>query len=274
MGVTCSVFFISDHTGITVEALGHSLLAQFPNTIFETRVLPFVDSPEKAAQVVQQINTAASDGGSRPLVFVTLADPSVREMVAAADALCFDFMTGWLDQLEQALGQPARPASGRTHGVVDTQTYNLRMDAVNFALVTDDGAATRSYARADIILVGLSRSGKTPTCLYLAMQHSLLVANYPLTEEDLGELRLPTILELNRKRLYALTIEPARLHEIRSRRRPDSRYASLKQCQYEVRQVEALYRHQGISPLDTSQLSVEEIASTILRDTGLKWHDR
>lgn len=273
MDVTRSVFFVSDHTGITVEALGHSLLAQFPGVAFETRVLPFVDNAEKAAQVVQQINTVKSSGGPDPLVFTTLTDPGLCEIIAAADGLCLDLMSGWLEQLEQVLDQSARPASGRIHGVVDTQTYNLRMDAVNFALIADDGASTQNYARANIILVGLSRSGKTPTCLYLAMQHSLLVANYPLTEEDLEDLRLPPILEQHREHLYALSIEPARLHEIRSRRRPDSRYASLKQCQYEVRQVDALYRQQGIVPLNTSHMSVEEIASTILRDTGLKWQD-
>lgn len=273
MNVMRSVFFVSDHTGITVEALGHSLLAQFPNVAFDTRVLPFVDDPEKAALVVQQINAVASGGGPRPLVFATLTDPALCEIIAAADCLCLDVMTGWLGQLEQALDQPAKPASGKTHGVVDTQTYNRRMDAVNFALTTDDGASTQNYADADIILVGLSRSGKTPTSLYLAMQHSLLVANYPLTEKDLEDLCLPMILEQHRQQLYALTIEPARLYEIRSRRHPDSRYASLKQCQYEVRQVEALYRQHSITPLNTTQLSVEEIASTILRDTELKWRD-
>ncbi len=269
-----SVFFVSDRTGITVEALGHSLLAQFPSLEFEVRVRPFVDDADKAARVVDEINQVTAVGGPRPLVFSTLANPALREVITACKGLCLDFMSDWLGRLEQELAQPASPALGRTHGVVDEQTYNVRMDAVNFALAADDGSSTQDYAYADIILIGLSRSGKTPTCLYLAMQYSLLVANYPLTEEDLEELRLPPVLEAHRERLYALTIEPARLHEIRARRRPDSRYATLRQCQYEVRQVEALYRHQGMRALNTTHLSVEEIATTILRDTGLSRRDR
>lgn len=264
-----SVFFLSDRTGITAEALGHSLLTQFEEVEFEQTTLPFIDTREKAQQAVERINHAARSDGARPLLFSTLIDPELRELVTASEGLMFDFFDTFINPLEIELGAPSSHAVGRSHGIHIYAAYKARIDAVNFALSNDDGVTTREYANADIILVGVSRSGKTPTCLYLALQYGIWAANYPLTEEDLESRRLPEVLDPFRARVFGLTIDPQRLQQIRSERRPGSRYASLQQCEFEVKTVETLYRRESIDYLDTSTVSIEEIATTILHKRGL-----
>lgn len=264
-----TVFFVSDRTGITVETLGHSLLTQFENLQFRQVTLPFIDSVERAREAATVIARAGQDGGPA-IVFSTLVDPEIRAAVAASGAVFFDFFDTFIVPLEQALHASSSHAIGRSHAMTDNAKYNVRIDAVNFALATDDGTIVRSYPQADVILTGVSRSGKTPTCLYLGLQFGIRAANYPLTEEDLGDQRLPTALVPFRDRLFGLTIDPGRLHQIRTERRPDSRYSSVKQCEYEVRQAEALYRAHGIPCLDTSAMSIEEIATTVLHRRGLQ----
>jgi regulator of PEP synthase PpsR (kinase-PPPase family) len=264
------VFFVSDRTGITVETLGHSLLTQFENVQFSQFNLPFIDTLEKAERAVEQINAASSAGESRPIVFSTLVRPDIRAVVARCEGIFLDFFDAFVLPLEKELEMESSHTMGRTHGLVDSSTYNVRMDAVNFSLANDDGVATNSYPQSDIVVIGVSRTGKTPTCLYLALQFGIRAANFPLTEEDLDGMRLPPLLHPFRSKIYGLTIDAQRLHHIRQERRPDSRYASLKQCTYEVRQIEALYRIERIPFLNATTMSIEEIATTILRDTGLK----
>jgi hypothetical protein len=265
-----TVFFVSDRTGITVETLGHSLLTQFPNLPFKQVTLPFIDSADKAHRAVEQINQATREAGAPAVVFSTLIEPEVRGIVAASDAVFFDFIDTYIEPLERAFGAASTHTVGRSHGMTDRALYGVRMEAVNFALSTDDGIVTKSYDIADVVITGVSRSGKTPTCLYLAMQFGLRAANYPLTEDDLDDARLPAALVPHRARVYGLTIQPERLQQIRHERRPDSRYSSLKQCQVEVEQAEALYRAQGIPYVDTTTMSVEEIAATILHNMKLQ----
>lgn len=265
-----TVFFVSDRTGITAETLGHSLLTQFDNIHFKQINLPYVDSMEKAEHVVEQINRAAREDGARPIVFSTLVDARVRTVVAECDGVFLDFFDTFIGPLERELGVKSSHTVGRSHGLVDLTMYGGRMEAVNFALNTDDGTTTQHYDQADIILIGVSRSGKTPTCLYLALQFGIRASNYPLTDEDLTDSQLPSALEPFRHKLYGLTIDPLRLHQIRTERKPDSRYASLRQCQNEVQQAEALYRIKGIPFLNTTTMSIEEIATTILHETKLK----
>ncbi|MGA7801553.1 MAG: pyruvate, water dikinase regulatory protein [Gammaproteobacteria bacterium] len=269
MTQTRTVFYISDGTGLTVEGLGHSLLAQFGGLEYNSVTLPFVNSSDQAGEAVQQINAEARQAPLKPLVFCTLVDPQARSMIRASEAVCFDLYDAFLGPVGDALGMTPSGSVGRSHGMDNHTRYGMRMDAVNFALSTDDGSTTHGYEHADVIVVGVSRSGKTPTCLYLALQYGVLAANYPLTEEDLEDSGLPALLKPYRNRLYGLTIDPDRLHEIRSERRPDSRYASMKQCRYELRQLAALYRHEGLHPLDTTNMSVEEIATTIVHDLAL-----
>lgn len=263
-----SVYLISDRTGITAEAVGRSLLTQFENVDFVLRTLPFIDTPEKAEAAVAQINEVAARDGLRPLLFSTLIDPRIREIVARSNALLLDPFDAFIGVLEKELQTPSTHTVGRSHGMGNYTSYKERIDAVNYALTHDDGAITDHYSTADVILVGVSRSGKTPTCLYLALQFGLLAANYPITEDDLGDNTLPKILQPHRERLFGLTIEPRRLHQIRTERRPNSRYAELRQCERELRAVEALFRRERIPYLDASHMSVEEIGTTILHRTG------
>jgi hypothetical protein len=263
------VFFVSDRTGITAETLGHTLLTQFPNISFRREMRRFVDTPAKAQAVAQEIDRAAHETGVRPLVFSTLIDAAIREAVAGANGVLFDFVDAFIGPIEKELAQSSSHAVGRTHGMTDVPRYNLRIDAVNHALALDDGLNTKDYGRADVIVLGVSRCGKTPTCLYLALSFGIYAANYPLTPEDLDDLRLPAALKPHRDRLFGLTIAPARLQQIRRERRPEAAYSSLKQCEYEVRQAEVLYRQEGIPHLDTTAMSVEEIATNILESRKL-----
>ena len=263
-----TVFFVSDRTGITVETLGRSLLTQFDRIEFVHVVLTFIDTESKAREAVKRIN-AVADAGVRPLIFSTQVRPELRDILQTSRGLYLDFFDAFLAPLEDELEQASSHSIGRSHAQQDQHRYDRRMGAVNFALGSDDGVGTQSYADADVIIVGVSRSGKTPTCLYLAMQYGIRAANYPFTEDDLEELSLPEVLKTYRDRLVGLTISPERLQQIRQERRPDSPYAALQQCQYEVRQMDALLAREQIPTLDSTHMSIEEIAASIVHDRGL-----
>lgn len=263
-----TVFFISDRTGITVETLGRSLLSQFDDTEFVQYSLTFIDTEAKAQEAVERINGVA-DTEARPLVFSTQVRPELRAILMSGRGLYLDFFEAFLAPLETELAQASSLSIGRSHAQQDLQRYDSRISAVNFALGSDDGLGIQHYSSADIIIVGVSRSGKTPTCLYLAMQYAIRAANYPFTEDELEVLRLPEMLQAYRERLVGLTIAPDRLSQIRNERRPDSPYAAFQQCQYEVRQMEALLKREQISTLDSTHMSIEEIAASILHDREL-----
>lgn len=257
------VFFVSDHTGITAELIGKSLLSQFPGQRFSFVSLPFIDSQEKAENAAGRIEAELARSGLRPLVISTLTNPSLRQCIAGTDSLFLDIFPCFLEALETELGCPATPSLGQSHGMSDQPQYRARMDAVNFALAADDGLATDRYGQADLILVGVSRSGKTPTSLYMAMQYGLRVANYPLTPDDMEKNDLPDKLLAHRAKLRGLTLSAQRLAQIRAERRPDSRYASLANCQAELLAAERMLRSAGIPITETTQRSVEEIAALL-----------
>jgi regulator of PEP synthase PpsR (kinase-PPPase family) len=264
-----TVFFVSDRTGITAEILGRTLLSQFPGIELRQRRLPFVDTPVKARAARAEIEAASRRDGLPAIVFSTLIDEEIRAIISTADALHLDLFEGFIRRLEAELGMVSSHTLGLAHGVADELAYQRRMEAVNFTLAHDDGAATPDYANADVILVGVSRSGKTPTCLYLALQYGVFAANYPLTAEDLERQRLPGVLAPYRAKLYGLTISPERLARIRQERRPASRYAAFETCRREVQAAEALFREAHIPFLDTTAMSVEEIAVNVMHATGL-----
>lgn len=259
-----TVFYVSDGTGITAETLGHTLLTQFETIGFERISLRFVDSIDKAREAVATIDRAAEANGSRPLVFSTLIDPEIRRMLAGSQGAHFDFFESFLKPLEEEMGAASSHTAGRAHGVSQRDSYADRIRAVNFALQSDDGAIVQNYDQADVILIGVSRTGKTPTCLYLALHYGMFAANYPLTVDDLTDHGLPMVLQPHRDRLFGLTIEPERLQQLRGERLPNSRYASLKQCRFEIQQAEALYRNRRIPYLNISNKSVEEIAASLM----------
>ena len=266
-----SAFFVSDRTGITAEMLGHSLLTQFEQMEFSETTLPFIDTAEKAQLAVQAIDAAAVGDAAKPIVISTLVDPEVSSVLAKANALVLDCFQVFIAALEQELGMRSSHAVGRSHSAV-TSAYFRRIEAVNFALSYDDGQATKELSQADVVLIGVSRCGKTPTCLYLALQYGIRAANYPLIPEDFGTMRLPAQLRAWRTKLFGLTIMPDRLHQIRSERWPGSKYAELASCVSEVREAETLMRNEAIPYLDTTRRSIEELASTILQQASLQRH--
>jgi len=265
-----SVFFVSDGTAITAETLGHSLLAQFPHVNFDIHIIPYISSEEAAMNVVAEINRRAEIDGQQPLVFDTLVDPYVRDIINTANAVNLDVFEGLIGKLAEVLGTAPTTLVGQTHAVTDSESYKARIDAVHFALDNDDGARTRHYDKADLILVGVSRSGKTPTSIYLSLQFGIRVANYPLTEEDLDDNRLPAVLKPHKQKLFGLMIDAERLVAIRSERKANSRYASFSQCQMELRAIEGIYISEGLKYLNVSEMSIEEISTRILQMTGLK----
>ena len=265
-----TVFFVSDQTGVTAETMGHSLLTQFEGLEFRAVTLPFVATVEKAIEACQRINATAVTEGTPPIIFSTLIKDDLRDVVKTANGVFLDFFDAFLGPMEAALGVKSSHAEGRAHGMADLKSYTARINATNFALSNDDGTQTRDYQQADVVLVGVSRSGKTPTCLYMALQYGIYAANFPLTPEDLETVRLPASLAPHKAKLYGLTIRPERLQQIRHERRPNSAYASAQQVAFEVRQAEALFERVGIPFLDTTDTSVEELGSRILQKTGIE----
>lgn len=265
-----TIFFVSDQTGVTAETMGHSLLTQFHGTEVHAVTLPFIATVAQANEVAQRIDAVAAADGLRPIIFATLVDEPVRAAIKRGNGLFLDFFDAFLGPLEAELGITSAHASGRAHGMADLAGYTTRINATNFAVSNDDGSGSRDYVAADVILIGVSRSGKTPTCLYMALQYGIFAANYPLTEDDLEAGVLPQILVPHRAKLYGLTIRPDRLQQIRHERRPDSRYASAQQVQYELRQAQSLYERSNIPYIDTTECSIEEIASRILDRLGLE----
>lgn len=263
------MFFVSDQTGVTAETLGHSLLTQFEGLQFRPITLPFVATVDKAREAVRRINRAAEEDSLRPIIFSTLVQDELRDIVMRANGLFLDFFAAFVGPLERELNTRSTHRAGRAHGIADFAAYTTRINATNFALANDDGTGG-DYAHADVVLLGVSRSGKTPTCLYMALQYGVFAANYPLTEDDLESGNLPPRLVAHRRKLYALTIKAERLQQIRSERRPESRYASRQQVQYEVRAAEALFARFGLPCIDTTECSIEEIASRILNSTGIE----
>ena len=264
-----TVFFVSDHSGVTAETMGHSLLSQFEGISFRAVTLPFISTLDKAEEALQKINATAASDGVAPIIFSTLVRDTERQVVKRANGLFLDFFDAFLAPLEAELGQLSTHQLGRAHGMIDMAGYMTRIDATNFALTNDDGGHSREYDRADVILTGVSRSGKTPTCLYLALQYGIYAANYPLTDEDLESGELPKPLRKFASKLFGLTIGADRLQQIRSARRPDSRYASAQQVEYELRAAEEMFQRLGILHIDTTHCSVEEISSRILQLTSI-----
>lgn len=263
-----SVFFVSDGTGITAETFGNAILAQFEIKFRHIRI-PFVDSVDKAHQAVRQIIHTGEVEGRKPIVFTTLVNMEVLDVIlegCKGKSMLMDMFGTFVNPLEKELGVKSNHRVGRFSDASKSQEYRDRIEAINFSLAHDDGQLNRDLELSDVILVGVSRSGKTPTSLYLAMQHGLKAANYPLIPEDFDRRQLPPALVPHRKKIFGLSIHPDRLAEIRAERRPDSRYASIENCRMEVSEAEAMMRRSGIRWLSTTTKSIEEIATTILQE--------
>ena len=262
---TRTVFVISDGTGITAETFGTALMAQFDITPRIVRI-PFVDTVDKAHQAVRQINHNSEVEGKKSIVFSTLVNPDVVAVVTQhCKGLLMDMFGTFVQPLEDELGLKSQHRVGRFSDISQSKEYLNRMEAINYTLAHDDGQTHADLSGADVVLIGVSRSGKTPTSLYLAMQFGLKVANYPLIPEDFDRKQLPPVLEPIRKKLFGLTIDPQRLSDIRNELRPNSRYASLQNCRHEVAEAEAMMRRAGVQWLSSTHKSIEEISTTVLQ---------
>ncbi len=259
-----TVFFVSESTGITAETFGQALLSQFDGIEFEKIYLPYIDTSEKALDLADRLGELTHEEGIRPIVFSTMTKPDIRQILQHASCFYVELFGVFLEPLARELGVPPSGKTGRAHGVSNGESYDARINAIHFALANDDGMRLDNYEEADVILVGVSRSGKTPTSLYLAIHFGLRAANYPLTDEDFERGGLPPALLPWRNKLFGLTLDPERLHQIREQRRPGSDYAALARCKREVSLAEELFQRLGIRVLDSTTQSIEEIASQIV----------
>ena len=260
-----TVFFVSDGTGITAETFGHAVLSQFEMRFRQVR-MPFIDTADKARDAVRKINETFALDQQRPIVFSTLVKPDLSAIIRTANGMHMDLIQTFVAPLEQELGVMSTHTIGRSHNIVDSQEYKARIEAINFSLAHDDGQSHKNLASADVILVGVSRSGKTPTSLYLAMQYGIKAANYPLIPDDFERGKLPSSLPPFRGKIFGLSITPERLSEIRHERRAGSKYASIENCRYEVNEAELMMKREGIRWLSSTTKSIEEIATTILQE--------
>ncbi len=264
------VFFISDRTGITAETLGHTLLTQFDDANFKQMTLPFINSADKARTTVEYINHAAKTSGLRPIIFSTTVSDEIRGLLRDADGLFLDLFDTFIGPIEQELHVKSSHTVGRAHGVSNEDSYKIRMEAMNYALHHDDGQTVKDYDRAEVIIIAPSRCGKTPTCIYLAMQHGVFAANYPLTEDDLEKARLPATLQKFQAKLFGLTSEAGRLHQVRNERRPGSKYASMQQVGFELRQTEQLFVRCNVPFVNSANMSIEEISTLIMLEKKIE----
>ena len=264
-----TVFFVSDRTGLTAEIYGKNLLAQFPRLEFETVSLAFIENQGKAQQAVNHINAVYESSGIKPIVFSSLVEKQEQDIINTSNAMVIDLFNAFLGPLEQVLGMESAHTQGITKTILGKHAYFDRLDAIDYSLAHDDGVSPDQYNDADLILVGVSRSGKTPTSLYLAMNFSLKASNYPLTDNDLNDDELPMYLKPHRNKLVGLTIKPVPLSKIRKKRRPDSEYSSLENCQREVQIAEQMFRRFDIPMFDTTETSIEEIASYVVKTLGI-----
>ena len=262
------VFYVSDGTGITAETIGHSLLTQFSGFSFITDRMSFIDDPEKAREACERIRAAGERYQVRPIVVSSCVDSGLSIILAESGGLMLDIFAPFIEPLERELGETRKLRVGQAHGMVDFEAYHRRINAMNYALTHDDGMIM-DFDDAEIILVGVSRAGKTPTCVYLALHYGICAANYPLTEDDLEADRLPAKLRPHRHKLFGLTIDPSRLHQIRQERRPNSKYSQMETCRREVAQAEHIFRNERLTTLSTTHTSIEEIASKVLTTLGI-----
>ena len=265
-----TVFFVSESTGITAETLGHSLLSQFPHIDFTLHQRPFIDSEKKAKALVDEINQISNNEPFKPLVFATMPETNINQILQKANCHYYEIFESYLDQIGKDLATEPTRESGLSHGLVNQKIYDARIDALNYTLKHDDAMVLKTVGEADVIIVGVSRSGKTPTSLYLALKFGIKAANYPITEDDFERNELPAVLLEHRDKLFATSIKAKRLSQIREKRMPNSNYASLANCKAEIKKAQALYEKYGLTPMDVTKQSIEELAAQIVRQLKLK----
>jgi len=265
------VYYVSGSTAILAEDMGKALLAQFQGILFREEKIPFIHTPEDAHKALEHILQQSE--GNPPLVFCTIMDQATRDVFNCPQVRFFDIFLNTLELLEQALGTPALREPGYSRHFTLSR-MNKRVDAIHFSLEHDDGTRPAEYDEAEIILVGVSRSGKTPASIYLATHMELKSANFPLTEDHLHQHELPKEIVRNRKRAVGLTCSPQYLHTIREKRYAGSTYASLATCTRELQQANRLYIRHNLKVINVEGRSIEEIAVQAIQAIGLNKKNR
>lgn len=260
-----TVFIVSESTGITAETMAHSLLSQFPHLEFTYHQRSFIDSEDKARELAKEISDVGEDQGFKPLVFATMPETHINDILASANCHYYEIFESFLDKIGHDLHTEPTRESGLSHGMINSKTYDARIDALNFTLKHDDAMVLKTIDQADIIIIGVSRSGKTPTSLYLALKFGIKVANYPITEDDFERNALPQVLLDNKHKIFATSIKAKRLKQIREKRIPNSEYSSLKTCKEEIAKANKLYKKYGFEPMDVTKRSIEELAAQIIK---------
>lgn len=260
------IYYISDSTGILITNLGQALLCQFPEISFHEEKIPYVKTIKEAQKTLEYILDKSR--GRRPIIFSTIMDLEIRNLFRSPEVEFFDAFDYFLDPLEHCLEAKALRVPGFSrHG--DVLTMNKRVDAINYCLEHDDGTKVNEFDEADVILLGVSRAGKTPVSVYLATQMGLKAGNFPLTDEYLKEQRLPQSVVRNIKRAVALTTTPEMLRSIREKRYPDSKYAKIATCIEELQLAEEIFHHHKVPIISSAGKSIEEIATQVTQEIGL-----
>ena len=260
------VYYISDSTGILITNLAHALLCQFPEINFHEEKFPFVRTVEEAEKILAYILKHSS--GRRPIIFSTITDPKVRQVLDSPEVEFFDAFDYFLQRLENSLEATALRVPGFSRHI-DHISMADRVEAIHFCLEHDDGTRVQEYDEANVIMLGVSRTGKTPVSVYLATQMGLKAANFPLTSEHLDVYQLPEHIRRNRKCAIGLTTTPELLHSVREKRYAGSKYAHFSTCREEIRKAEQIFERYQIPIVNTAGKSIEEIATQVTQEMGL-----
>lgn len=254
---------VSDSTGETVGSVARAALAQFDDVVSEEHVWPLIRSKNQLEKMIQTLDAAPG------VVMFTLVDAEMREMLRKACSdrglPCIPVLSHVVRELSNYLEVEAAGSPGTQYEL--GEQYFSRIDAINFALEHDDGQATWNLEQADIVLVGVSRTSKSPTCVYLA-HRGFKAANVPYVPGC----PLPDILmSLTQPLVVGLTISGDRLIDIRTSRLQslkqslDSDYVAVDHVQAEIEEAKRLFRKQGWPVIDVSRRSVEETAAHIIQ---------
>ena len=256
------VHLVSDATGETLNSIAKAALAQFEGQYVEEHSYALIRSAKQLDRAMQNITT------QKGLVFFTLVNPELRkELVArcaAADLPCLDVMEGPISMMRQYLGAAETHRPGAQHEV--DQRYLQRIEALNFTIQHDDGQALDSIDGAQVILVGASRTSKTPTCIYLAIR-GVRAANVPLVPG----IALPSALLATKTPLIVgLWASPDRLVQVRRNRLNtmgevrDTNYVDVDSVRNEVSATRRLFEQNDWPVIDISRRSVEETAAAVI----------
>lgn len=261
------IYYVSDSTGILAETLGRALTCQFPAISFTEHTFPFITTVEEAQQTLEQILRESS--GLRPVIFSTLMNPDVRDIFDHANVEFFDGFASHLNRLADCLEAKPLRVPGYTHHQEDTE-LDARVEAINYCMAHDDGSKPNEYDQADVIILGVSRAGKTPVSVYLATHMGIKTANFPLTTEYLSTYHLPDQIIKNKDRAVGLMATPEILHQIREKRYSNSNYAKISTCREEVQQAQQTFLKYNIPYISSSKKSIEEISAQICKELAIE----